>query len=93
MNVLLHKVLTALFIFAGNASRGSASFVLSLGVPPRVMPLAIGSLAATFASITLIWTDRMPGPSHKDIQVTLITLLALVTMKTKITRAIRSKRY
>ena len=38
-------VITLCLIYAGNASRGTASLALSLGCPPRMMPLLVGALA------------------------------------------------
>ena len=37
----LRQIMSGLFIYAGNISRGTASLVLNLGVPPLAMPLVI----------------------------------------------------
>ena len=38
-----------------------------MGVPPHLMPLAIGVVAATLATGLLFLVNRVPGPSSKDI--------------------------
>ena len=54
-------------VYAGNASRGSASVMLSLGCPPRWMPLAVGVVAWVPSAFLLLITDRAPRPSAADV--------------------------
>lgn len=64
---MLFAALTFCFIFGGSASRGAATAVLSAGMPPHLMPLAIcGALLPPL--IFLFWVlDRSPPPSAEDV--------------------------
>ena len=60
-------VITLCLVYAGNASRGTASLALSLGCPPRWMPLLVGAAAWAPSTAPLILTDRAPRPTASDV--------------------------
>ena len=66
---LLFAVLSASYVSAGNASRGTANWVLAWGVPPLWMPLVVGACALPVALVCLLLAHRCPTPSAEDVAV------------------------
>ena len=63
----LLAIVSGFLIYAGNLARGCASWVLSLGVPPDLMPLAIGAVACPLACALIALVHRAPGPNAADV--------------------------
>jgi hypothetical protein len=59
--------MSAGYVSAGTLSRGAGSTLLSTGIHPRLMPLAIGLVACPIACGLIVVVDRAPGPSAADI--------------------------
>ncbi|KAL3932858.1 MAG: hypothetical protein SGPRY_000531 [Prymnesium sp.] len=59
-------VMTGMFIYAGNLSRGTASALLDIGVPSKLMPLLIGVVTCPFSCMLLLLTHKAPRPSGAD---------------------------
>lgn len=64
----LLAVTTFMYIYAGNLSRGAASVAIAAGVPPHVMPLAVGTVACVLSSVLLLMAAKAPGPSAADVE-------------------------
>ena len=62
----LLAVCSAALIYAGNLARACAAWVLSQGVSPHAMPLAIGVVACPLSLLLLYNAHLSPGPSTAD---------------------------
>mmetsp|Transcript_24041 Transcript_24041/g.58403 ORF Transcript_24041/g.58403 Transcript_24041/m.58403 type:complete len:444 (+) Transcript_24041:41-1372(+) len=63
----IFAVMNFSFIFAGSASRGTASAVLDAGVSPELMPLVTAGVALPFICGLLVMLDRSPKPGSADV--------------------------
>eukprot|EP00438_Fugacium_kawagutii_P003197 Skav218042 [mRNA] locus=scaffold214:701424:706267:+ [translate_table: standard] len=64
---ILLASISASLVFAGTLSRASAAVVLRMGLPPRFMPLLLGTGAFLAAGFLLVLTARAPPPSRADV--------------------------
>ncbi|CAK8990004.1 unnamed protein product [Durusdinium trenchii] len=64
---ILLASISASLVFAGTVSRACAAELLHWGVPPRLMPLLLGSVSFLLAAFLLVETARAPPPSRADV--------------------------
>ena len=63
----LLAVITGFLIYAGNASRGTASVVLAAGCPARLMPALVALATCPVACLLVVAMDAAPPPSELDV--------------------------